>query len=284
MPVAADRREANTAVRRDRGPDPPWSCGGPGGYRWGASRRDWSGRWTSCGGASPRATTAGPGRICANLGGTPAAHESRSGPALTLRRRRWVWTAPAHHHRRRWRAAAASVDDPERDRVPQARADPGVPDRRVLQRRRNGRGAGRAVRRHRLGRLRRRDRCTRNPAVQPAGNADYLITDRLLVISGVIVCWNFQLLPCWALAVLIARELAMLVLALRADARGGAAHQLAGTDRRGAGDGGVLLRDGRPADSRRGVAVYRAGPRALTATVMYARSGLAQLRASSQPV
>ncbi len=39
------------------------------------------------------------------------------------------------------------------------------------------------------------------------------LTDRALVISGVIVCWHFDLLPRWALAVLVARELAMLVLA-----------------------------------------------------------------------
>ena len=39
------------------------------------------------------------------------------------------------------------------------------------------------------------------------------LTDRALVIAGVIVCWHFELLPRWALAVLVARELAMLVLA-----------------------------------------------------------------------
>jgi CDP-diacylglycerol--glycerol-3-phosphate 3-phosphatidyltransferase len=38
------------------------------------------------------------------------------------------------------------------------------------------------------------------------------LTDRLLVISGVIVCWHFELLPRWALGVLVARELLMLVL------------------------------------------------------------------------
>jgi CDP-diacylglycerol---glycerol-3-phosphate 3-phosphatidyltransferase len=38
------------------------------------------------------------------------------------------------------------------------------------------------------------------------------IVDRLLVISGVIVCWHFELLPRWALAVLVARELFMLVI------------------------------------------------------------------------
>jgi cardiolipin synthase (CMP-forming) len=36
------------------------------------------------------------------------------------------------------------------------------------------------------------------------------IVDRLLVVSGVVVCWNFDLLPRWALAVLAARELFML--------------------------------------------------------------------------
>lgn len=39
------------------------------------------------------------------------------------------------------------------------------------------------------------------------------LTDRALVISGVVVCWHFELLPRWALAILVARELAMLVLA-----------------------------------------------------------------------
>jgi len=36
------------------------------------------------------------------------------------------------------------------------------------------------------------------------------LVDRLLVISGVIVCWKFELLPRWALAVLVARELFMM--------------------------------------------------------------------------
>ena len=38
------------------------------------------------------------------------------------------------------------------------------------------------------------------------------LVDRLLVISGVVVCWHFELLPRWALAVLAVRELAMLAL------------------------------------------------------------------------
>ncbi len=38
------------------------------------------------------------------------------------------------------------------------------------------------------------------------------VTDRLLVVSGVVVCWRFELLPRWALAVLVVRELAMVAL------------------------------------------------------------------------
>jgi len=46
------------------------------------------------------------------------------------------------------------------------------------------------------------------------------VTDRLLVICGVVVTWHFQLLPRWALAVLAARELLMLALGRYAIARG----------------------------------------------------------------
>jgi cardiolipin synthase (CMP-forming) len=38
------------------------------------------------------------------------------------------------------------------------------------------------------------------------------LVDRLLVLSGVIVCFHFELLPRWALVILAARELLMLVL------------------------------------------------------------------------
>ncbi|MEX2024159.1 MAG: CDP-alcohol phosphatidyltransferase family protein, partial [Thermoleophilaceae bacterium] len=38
------------------------------------------------------------------------------------------------------------------------------------------------------------------------------LTDRALVIAGVVVCWHFELLPRWPLAVLAGRELLMLVL------------------------------------------------------------------------
>jgi cardiolipin synthase len=38
------------------------------------------------------------------------------------------------------------------------------------------------------------------------------IVDRLLVVSGMVVCWHFELLPRWAILVVIARELLMLGL------------------------------------------------------------------------
>ena len=46
------------------------------------------------------------------------------------------------------------------------------------------------------------------------------LIDRLLVVSGVVVAWRFELLPRWALAVLVGRELLMLVLSRVALSRG----------------------------------------------------------------
>jgi CDP-diacylglycerol--glycerol-3-phosphate 3-phosphatidyltransferase len=39
------------------------------------------------------------------------------------------------------------------------------------------------------------------------------LVDRLTILSGAVVCWHFELLPRWALALLVAREVAMLLLA-----------------------------------------------------------------------
>ncbi len=71
------------------------------------------------------------------------------------------------------------------------------------------------------------------------------LTDRLLVISGVVVCWHFQLLPRWALAVLAARELLMLALA-RYGVRRGVELRInwPGTARGRTGHGRALLRAG----------------------------------------
>jgi cardiolipin synthase len=39
------------------------------------------------------------------------------------------------------------------------------------------------------------------------------LVDRLTILAGAVVCWHFELLPRWALALLAAREVAMLLLA-----------------------------------------------------------------------
>jgi CDP-diacylglycerol---glycerol-3-phosphate 3-phosphatidyltransferase len=39
------------------------------------------------------------------------------------------------------------------------------------------------------------------------------VVDRLLVLSGVVVCWHFELLPRWLLALVVVREVAIVVLA-----------------------------------------------------------------------
>lgn len=46
------------------------------------------------------------------------------------------------------------------------------------------------------------------------------LIDRLLVVSGMVVAWRFTLLPRWAIAVVVARELLMLILSRYALRRG----------------------------------------------------------------
>ena len=46
------------------------------------------------------------------------------------------------------------------------------------------------------------------------------LVDRLLIVSGMVVCWHFSLLPKWAIAIVIARELFMLVASRYALSRG----------------------------------------------------------------
>jgi CDP-diacylglycerol--glycerol-3-phosphate 3-phosphatidyltransferase len=46
------------------------------------------------------------------------------------------------------------------------------------------------------------------------------LIDRVLIVSGMVVCWHFSLLPRWAIAVVIARELFMLVASRYALGRG----------------------------------------------------------------
>jgi cardiolipin synthase len=46
------------------------------------------------------------------------------------------------------------------------------------------------------------------------------VVDRLTILSGAVVCWHFELLPRWALALLVVRELVTLLLAQLALRRG----------------------------------------------------------------
>jgi CDP-diacylglycerol--glycerol-3-phosphate 3-phosphatidyltransferase len=108
------------------------------------------------------------------------------------------------------------------------------------------------------------------------------VTDRLLAISGVVVCWHFQLLPRWALAVLIARELAMLALG-----RYGLAHgvelrinwpgRLSVAPLMGAFFFAMLGLEGFGA-----VLLYIGLALALAASVLYVRDGQRQARASQR--
>ena len=46
------------------------------------------------------------------------------------------------------------------------------------------------------------------------------VVDRLLIVSGMVVCWHFSLLPRWAIAIVIARELFMLAASRYALSKG----------------------------------------------------------------
>ncbi len=109
------------------------------------------------------------------------------------------------------------------------------------------------------------------------------ITDRLLVISGVVVCWHFELLPRWALAVLIARELAMLALG-RYGQTHGVELRINWPGRIGVGPVmGSFFFAMAGLETVGEVLLYIGLALALTATVLYARTGIAQLHATSRP-
>jgi len=106
------------------------------------------------------------------------------------------------------------------------------------------------------------------------------VTDRLLVICGVVVCWDFQLLPRWALAVLVVRELTMLVLGRYGQTRG-VELRINWPGRIGVGPLMAAFVCAMAGLHTLGeVLLYVGLALALSATVLYARSGLAQLRAS----
>src|SRR6202035_3278211 len=107
--------------------------------------------------------------------------------------------------------------------------------------------------------------------------------DRLLVISGMAVAWNFELLPRWAIAVVVARELFMLALSRYALARG------AEIKINWPGRLGVAPTMGAPFFAMAGVhwlalvMLYAGMALALSATVMYLHSGLAEAPGRNLP-
>jgi cardiolipin synthase len=104
------------------------------------------------------------------------------------------------------------------------------------------------------------------------------IIDRLLVVSGMLVCWNFSLLPRWAIALVVARELFMLGLSRYALSRG------LEITINWAGRVGVAPTMGAPFFAMAGVhwlaliLLYVGLALALLATAMYVRSGVEQAR------
>ena len=55
------------------------------------------------------------------------------------------------------------------------------------------------------------------------------LVDRLTILAGVVVCWKFELLPRWALAILAAREVVTVIVAqVRAAPRARSRDQLGG--------------------------------------------------------
>ena len=104
------------------------------------------------------------------------------------------------------------------------------------------------------------------------------IIDRMLVISGMLVAWDFSLLPRWALAVVIAREFVMLYLS-RASLRRGIEIKISWLGRLG-----VAPTMGAPFFAMLGVhwlaltLLYVGMTLALSASALYVQRGLGELR------
>jgi len=105
------------------------------------------------------------------------------------------------------------------------------------------------------------------------------IVDRLLVVSGMVVCWHFNLLPRWAIALVVAREVFMLGLSRYGLSRG------IQIKINWPGRLGVAPTMGAPFFAMVGVhwlaliTLYCGLALALTATGLYIRDGVAQARA-----
>ncbi|MBV9421930.1 MAG: CDP-alcohol phosphatidyltransferase family protein [Solirubrobacterales bacterium] len=109
------------------------------------------------------------------------------------------------------------------------------------------------------------------------------VVDRLLVISGMVVCWYFELLPRWAIAIVIGRELLMLAISRYALRRG------IELKINWPGRLGVAPILGAPFFAMVGihwvalVMLYLGMGLAILATVLYVRAGLAELKARRSP-
>jgi cardiolipin synthase len=108
------------------------------------------------------------------------------------------------------------------------------------------------------------------------------LVDRLTILAGAVVCWHFELLPRWALALLALRELAMLGLA-EYGLRHGVDIEVNWPGRLSVFPimGGIffaLVVDGWVPEALLvlGVAL------AILATVLYARTGIAEVRRAKQ--
>jgi cardiolipin synthase len=104
------------------------------------------------------------------------------------------------------------------------------------------------------------------------------VIDRLLVVSGMVVCWDFSLLPRWAIALVVAREVLMLGLSRYGLSRG------VEVTINWPGRVGVAPTMGAPFFAMAGVhwlaliLLYVGLALALLATAMYVRSGVRQAR------
>jgi CDP-diacylglycerol--glycerol-3-phosphate 3-phosphatidyltransferase len=104
------------------------------------------------------------------------------------------------------------------------------------------------------------------------------LTDRLLVLSGAVVCWHFELLPRWALAVLAARELFMLGL-VRLGLRHGVDLKINWLGRAGVWPVlGALLLAMAGLETAGEVCLYVGLALVLGSTAQYVQSGVQQLR------
>jgi phosphatidylglycerophosphate synthase len=109
------------------------------------------------------------------------------------------------------------------------------------------------------------------------------VTDRLLIFSGVLVCWHFQLLPRWALATLAARELLMLAMGEYA-LRRGVELRINWPGRLAVAPvmGSFFFAMAALATAAR-VMLYAGLSLALLASVLYMRTGLQALRSGGAP-